>query len=429
VLLPVLSAYDPPASGEGSRDPLGLEAVAERLASAYLPDVTSRMHRIRALTVIAVGAHVCDPFADEYTADGSAPAWLVFEWVWAEATARSRAEASSIPGIATTKSRVSAGERLSTRNYLKGAISMGLHGSYRTLAEAAQVIGPEGRLDDLGERLVHAWAHDQKLTDFIGDYASRSRELQFLRDAVRRSLVVSACDAPRTGNAVWRLQRHLTPAFAGRCRHERTRLAEILRADDCRAATLELLAEPSVSARRDDLIAQITEAAARAGSRSEEPFPQIASALRALIAFERFSTIVVTAFDLLRYQSTVRLRRPLPLTELIDPRHTELAERIQPLIRACDKRFDAVDADEQRQRALDAFRGVTDDRTLVEAVMGRHLETQRAKGSGGKLPWFECGDRVVVRGAYTLLDSPGSPGDLLHQTRLPNAAAFLRELG
>ena len=39
VTLPALSAHDPAASGEGSRDLLGLEAIAERLASLYLPAV------------------------------------------------------------------------------------------------------------------------------------------------------------------------------------------------------------------------------------------------------------------------------------------------------------------------------------------------------------------------------------------------------
>ena len=72
VLLPALTAHDPAASGEGSRDPLGLEAAAERLASLYLPAVTSRMTRIRALTVLALSAHVCHPMLDDYTADDRA---------------------------------------------------------------------------------------------------------------------------------------------------------------------------------------------------------------------------------------------------------------------------------------------------------------------------------------------------------------------
>lgn len=167
MLLPALTAYDPAAAGEGSRDPLGLEASAERIASLYLPAVTSRMDRIRALTVLALSAHVCQPMLDEYTADDSAPSWLVFEWMWAEATATGGSDTRGIPGIDTTRRRLHNGERLSSRNYLKGAMALGLHGFYRTLAEDTLVMDRNGFLGENGERLLGAWAADQGLKGLL----------------------------------------------------------------------------------------------------------------------------------------------------------------------------------------------------------------------------------------------------------------------
>src|SRR5688572_24947810 len=98
-LAPRLSAYDPAAEGEGSLDPLGLEAIAERLAEQLLPGMTARMNRVRMLTFMAVSSHVIEPYVDEYTADQTTPAFLVFEWMYAEAMAREGLTSTLLPGI------------------------------------------------------------------------------------------------------------------------------------------------------------------------------------------------------------------------------------------------------------------------------------------------------------------------------------------
>jgi hypothetical protein len=54
--LPRLSAYDPGAVGEGSIDPLGLAAVADRIADVLAPGLRARMSLPRFVTVSAVGA-------------------------------------------------------------------------------------------------------------------------------------------------------------------------------------------------------------------------------------------------------------------------------------------------------------------------------------------------------------------------------------
>jgi hypothetical protein len=65
---------------------------------------------------------------------------------------------------------------------------------------------------------------------------------------------------------------------------------------------------------------------------------------------------------------------------------------------------------------------------LLDAAIARHNGVQRSKGSRGKLPWFEPGSRLAVRGPYALIDPPPTDDRFLHPTRLPNAASFLQEL-
>lgn len=428
-LLPALSAHDPAASGEGSRDPLGLEGAAERLASIYLPAVTARMTRIRALTVLALGAHVCQPMHDEYTADESAPAWLTFEWIWAEATASGTSDARGIPGIDTTKRHLRNGERLSSRNYLKGATALGLHGFYRTLAESTGVLDADGHLDENGEQLLLAWEHDQGLCGLIEDRRGTGRDVvRFLRDGVHASLKASACAAPPTGQGILRLKRHLAPAFDGDCLQERKELRRLLEDNDRRGAVLELLEAPGVEAKDADPVAHATAATKEARLRITEPFPEVAAALDAFIAFERFGAAVSTAFDLVRHRSTKLMRRPTPLADLWDSRYDELAERLPQLISDCDSAFADVPPDRPRGEAINAFRGVSDASGLLDALLTRHESTQRGKGSGGKLTWFEPGPKPAVRAPYTVTRPPSSDDRFIHPTRLPNAAAFLSEL-
>src|SRR4051794_1548411 len=293
------------------------------------------MSRIRALTVIALGAHVCQPMLNEYTADESAPSWLTFEWMWAEATAGGRSDARGIPGIDTTRRRLHNGERLSTRNYLKGAVALGLHGFYRTLAEDALVLDRNGYLEENGERLLAAWAADQGFEGLLDETGEGGRLVGFLRDAVRRSLEANACAAPPTGEAIWRLRHYATPGFNGACRRERMELRALLDVNERRRGMLAILAESSVSGHAGDVVAHAEAAAREAGRRRDDPYPEIHAALRALIAFERFAAAVTNAFDLVRQRSTALMRRPVPLSDLADPRHDEVLARLPALIAAC----------------------------------------------------------------------------------------------
>ncbi len=57
-MMPELSDSDPEIAGEGSLDPLGLSALADRLAEQLVPDVRARMSRPRLLLLSSDGAGV-----------------------------------------------------------------------------------------------------------------------------------------------------------------------------------------------------------------------------------------------------------------------------------------------------------------------------------------------------------------------------------
>jgi hypothetical protein len=183
-ITPRLSAYDPAAEGEGSLDPLGLEAAAERLADQLLPGMTARMHRVRALTFMAVSAHVTAPYVDEYTADQRTPAFLVFEWMFAEAMAIEGTETTSIPGIQTAARALNGNGHLAAQIYLKSPRALGLHGFYRRLARATRIIDGSDILGENGESLVRAWERDQELEGFYEGTGRGATARKSLRSAL-----------------------------------------------------------------------------------------------------------------------------------------------------------------------------------------------------------------------------------------------------
>ena len=52
--MPFLTAYDPPSSGEGTLDPLGLYQIADQRASRLVPAVRERMQRASFLPAVTI---------------------------------------------------------------------------------------------------------------------------------------------------------------------------------------------------------------------------------------------------------------------------------------------------------------------------------------------------------------------------------------
>ena len=98
---PFLTTYDPPGTGEGSLDPLGLYQIADQLAMQLVPAVRERMLRIRFLTAMAVGSLVIEDLEGDPRHRDATP-YLVWEWLVVEALTREMGDDPSIRGVPGT---------------------------------------------------------------------------------------------------------------------------------------------------------------------------------------------------------------------------------------------------------------------------------------------------------------------------------------
>jgi len=162
--LPHLSVYDPAESAEGSLDPLGLALLAGRLADKLVPGFTERSRRPRFLTVLAVGSRVLSrpEYPDGVHGDHKdGPANIAFERLVNEAFAHrgTRGEAGllGIPGIGKAREATAADARLSSTLYLKAPGAVGLWVAYKRLARDLEILDDDGHLLENGAALLDAW--------------------------------------------------------------------------------------------------------------------------------------------------------------------------------------------------------------------------------------------------------------------------------
>ena len=157
---PVLSAYDPLTSAEGSIDPLGLASTYERLADAILPGITVRMRRPRFLTAIAVGAYVCSDLpSDTLAKDSVSPPWQGVRVVDRRSPRPLRRTVAGTwwnpwnPEGAKRSQQQAATE---CRCLSAGAQRLRLYRRIyrRRLARRTRVLTTQGMLDDAGHRLA-----------------------------------------------------------------------------------------------------------------------------------------------------------------------------------------------------------------------------------------------------------------------------------
>lgn len=159
---PFLTSYDPPGTGEGTLDPLGLYQIADQLAEQLVPAVRERMQRIRFLTAMAVGAFVTEDLEDDPRQRDASP-YLVWEWLVVEALTREMGEAPSlwgVPGTLLAGRALNGHGYLDARSYLKNPRIFGFHGVYKRLAAHLALVdvhlGPRPNADFFWSMPGHA---------------------------------------------------------------------------------------------------------------------------------------------------------------------------------------------------------------------------------------------------------------------------------
>ena len=216
--LPRLSAYDPGAEGEGGLDPLGLGAVADRIANELAPGIRARMSQPRFVTLSAVGAFAYQTLHDLIADDGKTTVDIAFEWLVVEAVVRhpNNGRMEGMPGNQKAARAKQVNERLSRRTYLNGPRNFGFTGIYRPFSRDSGVLTNDDRPAVNAERLVSAWERDFDLHGYTSGIAgTRGGDLRAdITSACKRTLEKGECAAPATGQLLRDLSEYLAPREA-----------------------------------------------------------------------------------------------------------------------------------------------------------------------------------------------------------------------
>src|SRR3546814_17559612 len=105
------------SSDQGSLDPLGTGALADRIAEQLVPDVRARMSRVRFLTAMAISSIVTDEVGELLILDGRATPPLAFEWLLIEGFVRKKLPLpTGVPGTTKARGVLSRNGRLGARD-------------------------------------------------------------------------------------------------------------------------------------------------------------------------------------------------------------------------------------------------------------------------------------------------------------------------
>ena len=108
----------------------------------------------------------------------------------------------------------------------------------------------------------------------------------------------------------------------------------------------------------------------------------------------------------MRHRSTKLLRQPVEITRLADERHDAILGACPDWCRSATRRSQPFHPTHRERVRLTPSVESSSVSDLLDAAIARHGAVQRSKGSRGKLPWFEPGSQLAVRGPYALIDPP-----------------------
>lgn len=439
---PILSIADPAESGEGSIDPLGLQATYERLAERVYPYLTVRMSRPRFLTAIAVAARVCEGLENEVAADGVTPPWLVHEWHVVEAFGRREAlfrggEFWGIAGSQKVRRVLRTGRRLGAHAYLKTPTVFGFTGIYKTLAVGLEIVTDTIELDDGGFEVLSVWEREQKLSRFLdGGEGAGAKLRKSLRRAVEAGLE-KGHTSQRGGWAVWdQIVTHLNPARAGR--KEAAWIFERLANSELRTYKLDV----DASRMRREVLLRL-DANGPVTSRAEEAAffrgilkkgsgasGELRERLDAIDSYEALCRPINDSFRLIMHLSTAKGFAPVSESEFRShPLTKRLAAAIPRSVERIMRAFEGTGWEAEVATLLDRFGTVDSAKTLYGTVLERHHDAQRSKPPDGKRPWVEgVRDGVVARPQYHEDREPAGVDEYVHDYRTRSASQFLVDL-
>lgn len=424
--LPFLTAYDPPATSEGTLDPMGLYQIADQLATRLVPAVRERMQRVRFLTAVAIGSLVSDGMDGDPARPDSAPS-LVWEWLVVEALVRTMSEHPDvwgIPGTLVARRALAQHGYLDSRSYLKTPRIFGFHGVYKRLATHSGLVDVHMSIKADGEQLVHDWARDSER----GGLAGEQRLVRKWRAALERSLDHSL---PRTrpawGQDDWRELAEALAPWAAR-KHEKRKLRHLLLADGDRS----LGALPEIW-RLQDRFNGDNYREEMLHDELERAVPIYATLLEAIRSYERFCRGSQDAFDILLAEAQTVDGRGYVITAIA--RDEDFTASVHDLSARYGKaRESLVNVDPAFQNLFDerfaAFAEPMSAADVAVALCDHHEAVQKGKSAEGKRPWFDrlSRDRLYVRHRYRQPRKSARSTDYIHDYRGAPIRRFYRDL-
>lgn len=383
--LPELSAFDPPVSGEGSLDPMGLAAISDRLADRLVPGMRSRMQRVRFVTAMTVGAMACETLADEMPGDGISTPAICFEWLVIEGFVRRLAlpeVPAGVPGSQKARAVIKRNQRLSAGTYLKGPSVFGFNGVYKPFAVDAGVVDSDLQPSVRSADLVRVWELEQGFSGFTDEVPGtdggglRSR----IRDEVRDALRAGSCTTPPGSWLFGHLAGSLHPGRASR--GERQRLRSLVTAPE-HETRAELATHVTA------VPGELNEAQCLAAVRPSCS-PALGSIVDAVVAYERFALVVDACFRTLCAISHSMGSQPLtPHNVAGHEIVVRGAKELPDLFSLAVERMAAIGAEGGLEERLGNFVIPRTPAELVELLIEHHARVQAAKLPQGKRPWFE----------------------------------------
>lgn len=422
----MISLPDPTTEGEGGIDPLGLLAIADRLAGTMVPGLAQRMARPRFLSLMCAQA-VVDEDITTVAPDGTT-AELVFEWIAVQVFAQLDDEIRRIPGIGKARAVLRDNAPMTSRAYLKGPKVFGFHGVYKTLGIAIGLFDDELRLTVNGERLASALEKSNApLAGLISrdDATPGGKWSRRMRDLVLDGLKEGGARCPK-GIAFDTIAQALRP--------DRITKAEA-------ALLRELIAQPT-GGTRGEMFALLDreEIKVQAKTTHERPLlramrahasPELAAHLDAIEGFEGVAKPVQDAFDWMLFLSSKNRLEPLRAATFVQ----EVPADLIATLRTGIERLPSMVASSPHAREMDGllvdFGNVTSMPELFAAVAERHERAQKRKPPNGKRPWFErtADGGLVVRPMYVRDEPPVSGDYAVHFYRTSSVSSFLEDFG
>lgn len=438
--LPSLSLADPRESLEGSIDPLGTYAIADRMAVRLVPGIRERQRHPRFLPTIAVSLSLCSEFDDAIVAkDEVSEPWQVFEWLVVEGLVRATSTSESdslrgLPGRDKANSAIREGVPLSAIRYLKTPTVFGFHGIYRALARSLD-IELAGRLSEGGSELLAVWQKERGLEGFTGSSSGPGAAMRRqLLDAIQDCLALGAVSRKGKWTGFDFFRDHLGIYNAGRA--ESAKLQRML------------LNREGVSQFRHETLNSLLSAEGQRLWRtqceeetySERMFHQhlqstaseeLKTLLEAIEAYESFSRLVQDAFDdMLRYM--VQYQQRIKPHELAELNGVVLAcERVPKIFQTVSEKLAAVGEATALQESFAELAEETSRLNWSNRLLDHHCRIQRRKPPQGRAPWLDRFDdgTTMIRTNYLRKYQPLFNDEYVNAYRTKSLWSFARDLG